>query len=248
MSAIGLTRASDPPVSSNKTTQKCPVMTDQDIDPDIYVDYKGTRVYFCCPRCRGKFKRDPEKYFKLIAQTDPAVGSTPLVVGSTPKSDASGGLVGEKATESPLESVWLVRLGRFHPAMTDLPIGALFAALTAELLFMRRRQPMFDHAARFCIWFAAITAVFTVPLGWCLGGFHPGTDDKLLGIHRWLGTASLLLLLMVLWTSESARRSSVESPGAWKRYRMLLFGGTLCIAVTAFFGGAMVWGLDHYWK
>jgi len=41
--------------------KSCPVMGNP-INPDIYVDYEGRRVYFCCQACVAKFKANPEKY------------------------------------------------------------------------------------------------------------------------------------------------------------------------------------------
>jgi len=43
----------------------CPV-TDDPIDPKIYVDYNGRRVYFCCEMCPPLFKKEPEKYLKKL--------------------------------------------------------------------------------------------------------------------------------------------------------------------------------------
>lgn len=45
----------------------CPVM-DTPIDPSIYVEYKGQRVYFCCPGCDRKFLADPERYVGKLPQ------------------------------------------------------------------------------------------------------------------------------------------------------------------------------------
>lgn len=39
----------------------CPVMGNE-IDPQVFVDYRGVRVYFCCPPCIQKFEANPEKY------------------------------------------------------------------------------------------------------------------------------------------------------------------------------------------
>ncbi len=44
----------------------CPVMGGE-INKDVYVDYEGQRVYFCCPGCEEKFLEDPEKYLKKMA-------------------------------------------------------------------------------------------------------------------------------------------------------------------------------------
>jgi len=48
----------------------CPVMGNP-INPDIYVDHEGRRVYFCCQACVAKFKADPETYLaKLDAPSE----------------------------------------------------------------------------------------------------------------------------------------------------------------------------------
>ena len=44
----------------------CPVMGNP-IDKKIFADYKGKRVYFCCPGCLPTFKQDPEKYLKILS-------------------------------------------------------------------------------------------------------------------------------------------------------------------------------------
>ena len=52
----------------NATVQKtCPVMGG-DIKRDIFVEYKGKKVYFCCPPCKEKFNADPEKYLSKLPQ------------------------------------------------------------------------------------------------------------------------------------------------------------------------------------
>ena len=45
--------------------EKCPV-TDKPISRDYHVDYKGKRIYFCCPACPEDFKADPEKYMEKL--------------------------------------------------------------------------------------------------------------------------------------------------------------------------------------
>ncbi len=45
--------------------EKCPVMGGA-IRKDIYVDYKGKRIYFCCPACPDEFKKNPDKYMKKL--------------------------------------------------------------------------------------------------------------------------------------------------------------------------------------
>ncbi len=45
----------------------CPIM-DAPIDKNIFVEYKGKKVYFCCKGCETKFMQDPEKYIAKLPQ------------------------------------------------------------------------------------------------------------------------------------------------------------------------------------
>ena len=53
------------PVAGEQTT--CPIM-DAPINKDIFVEYKGKKVYFCCPGCEDKFNAEPEKYLAKLPQ------------------------------------------------------------------------------------------------------------------------------------------------------------------------------------
>ncbi len=45
----------------------CPV-TGEPIQQDVYTDYDGSRVYFCCSACIAKFKASPMKYLPAVYQ------------------------------------------------------------------------------------------------------------------------------------------------------------------------------------
>ena len=53
--------------AKENTQANCPVMGGK-INKDIYADYKGKRVYFCCPACIEPFNKDPEKYIKKLQE------------------------------------------------------------------------------------------------------------------------------------------------------------------------------------
>jgi hypothetical protein len=40
---------------------KC-LVSGKDVSPDATADYKGAKVYFCCPGCPGAFAKDTKKY------------------------------------------------------------------------------------------------------------------------------------------------------------------------------------------
>jgi len=55
-----------PTASIEQTT--CPVMEGNKIDKNVFVEYKGKTVYFCCEACKAKFLADPEKYVAKLPQ------------------------------------------------------------------------------------------------------------------------------------------------------------------------------------
>ena len=46
----------------------CPIMEGNPIDKNIFVEYKGKKVYFCCAGCPDVFKANPEKYISKLPQ------------------------------------------------------------------------------------------------------------------------------------------------------------------------------------
>jgi len=45
----------------------CPIM-DSPINKAFFTEYKGKKVYFCCPGCKEKFEEEPEKYIAKLPQ------------------------------------------------------------------------------------------------------------------------------------------------------------------------------------
>jgi YHS domain-containing protein len=45
----------------------CPVM-ENPINKQLFIEYKGKKVYFCCPECKPRFEADPEKYLAKLPQ------------------------------------------------------------------------------------------------------------------------------------------------------------------------------------
>ncbi len=43
----------------------CPVMGGT-INKEVFSDYNGERIYFCCPGCIATFEKNPEKYIKTM--------------------------------------------------------------------------------------------------------------------------------------------------------------------------------------
>ncbi len=98
----------------------CPVMTDMKVDSDIFTDYEGKRVYFCCPNCRAAFRRNPEKYLPLLPQF--------------------GGVVADITHDQGNHGPWLTLPGLIKP-VGIATLSCLVLTVAAALL--RRKKPRF---------------------------------------------------------------------------------------------------------
>ena len=75
---LAMASSTEPAETAVKHQTVCPIMGG-DVDKNIYADYQGKRIYFCCNACLNSFKADPEKVMKKIAQQE-------IVLEDTPKS------------------------------------------------------------------------------------------------------------------------------------------------------------------
>jgi len=87
--AAGSLWATDPkappeakPAPQATAQTKCPVLAG-DINREIYVDYKGKRIYFCCAGCDEEFKKDPEKYLKKLKEQGVTLEPAPAGAANT---------------------------------------------------------------------------------------------------------------------------------------------------------------------
>jgi len=55
----------------------CPVMGGA-INREYYADYKGKRVYFCCPGCKEKFAADPGMYIEKLEEQGVDIEDVPV--------------------------------------------------------------------------------------------------------------------------------------------------------------------------
>lgn len=69
-------------------------------------------------------------------------------------------------------------------------------------------------------------------------------DDWVQTTHRWLGTGTVFMTLLTLALLARASRASV--PSGRLRFRLALFATAGLVGVTGFFGGALVYGINHY--
>jgi YHS domain-containing protein len=80
LAPAGLVLAQKAPAKAKPNQTVCPVFGGE-INKDIYVDYKGHRIYFCCEGCDDEFKKDPEKYMKKLESQGVELEKSPAAAG-----------------------------------------------------------------------------------------------------------------------------------------------------------------------
>ncbi len=55
-------------VAKANEQKTCPIMAGNPINKDLFTEYKGKKVYFCCPGCEGKFAENPEECIAKLPQ------------------------------------------------------------------------------------------------------------------------------------------------------------------------------------
>jgi uncharacterized membrane protein len=160
-----------------------------------------------------------------------------------PETPAPSALPAEEVAAGPtnlsIGRHFLTWIGKFHLLILHFPIALLAAAAGRETWSMVRGVRIPAPEVRYCVLLGATSAVFTVALGWlhALGG-HGADLPRVLTLHRWLGTAAGVWLVVTLVASEWDVRRGERSRLA----RLLLLGGALLVGLTAHFGGTLAQG------
>ncbi len=135
--------------------------------------------------------------------------------------------------------------GQFHPSIIHFPVALLMLGALAEFFYLLKPGQFLRNAVSFNLYLAAPSSILATALGWCLTATEGVTPElkATLYWHRWLGTgtAVLALLLLVMWHFEF-----IKSKTGTRVFRLFLFSGALLVAVTGHLGGQLVYGLDWY--
>lgn len=204
--------------ASDITNPMCPVLLDEAVDPEVWVDYEGQRV--------GHAEEE----------------AVQVPVDPEQRHDHE---TGHGQSEGPSR---LVRfLGKFHPLAVHFPIALVLAALAAETLGALTRQSLFSDAARFSIVLAALSAMATAGLGWAAGAVahYPGDLAETLWLHRWVGSGTGILIVVTAVLSEIAQRQ--EENGRTRRaYWVVLIFASLGVSVTGHLGASLIYGANYF--
>jgi len=193
------------------------------------------------PPVRGKISEEQARGLVAYLRT-----FAPTMDKSTQEEQEEAATVGSAGIKPPRGFFKkLIRwFGKFHPPSVHFPIALLTAAVVAEFLRIRTGKPAFDVILRYCLWFGTITALVSGVLGWFLGGFRLTDPSWVMLTHRWLGTSTVVCAVLVLMLCEVRCRLEHRQTGLW--FRVPLIALAVLVSATGFFGGAMVFGLNHY--
>jgi len=131
-------------------------------------------------------------------------------------------------------------IGRFHPILVHLPIGALTALVLVELLCLRRKvEEQIGSAALLMLFVGAAGAVVAVLAGIMLSreGGYASADYTL---HLWMGIAGTGAVLLALVMRVMGM--SGENRGLLDGARATFLAGFAVMGLGAHFGGNMVHG------
>jgi uncharacterized membrane protein/YHS domain-containing protein len=248
----------------------CPVMTDEEIDPNFFSIYKGRKVYLCCKRCRTKFEADPEAY---IANLPPLVDTASLMTNAsqtqtstdTPAEDGHGQTDHEDpATTTSAQgendhaehakgatgiTSLLSYLGRFHVLITHFPIallsfGAFFEGVSILGIGGSNAKSV-SSIVRASIGFGALGAVAAISLGLMnsIGEDYSGILSDVFWWHRLLGITTAVMALLAWFAVERRARKSTPGTIAFARATILLTAAL--VGITGHLGGSLVFGWDY---
>jgi uncharacterized membrane protein len=96
-----------------------------------------------------------------------------------------------------IENNFVFFLGRFHPLILHLPIGALVILFFMEIIHSWRKELDLEAACNLLLWFSTISIFPTVLLGFFLASTGD-YDDELLSVHKRLGWFKDLIIVRVL--------------------------------------------------
>lgn len=234
----------------------CPVLMDEKVDPEVFVEYEGRRLYLCCQKCQRKFVANPQRYQEniqivLASATDPVTPTPTQEDHDHEPADTSNhghdddrdhDHASEEGSLGPVQhaGAWL---GKLHPLSVHFPIALLMVATLAELMRWITQNRWFTAPAQFAAVLGGLMGVIAAILGWLFGGFQVTDGDWIMTTHRWVGTATGAVALLIVFFCVADIRA--PSPARHKRYLVALLLGTALVSVSGFLGGALIYGIDH---
>ncbi|WP_158965398.1 c-type cytochrome domain-containing protein [Paraglaciecola sp. L3A3] len=134
---------------------------------------------------------------------------------------------------------WAIFFGRFHIVVLHLPIGWLMLVPFIEVISRKCQLAELSKAIRFILYFAAISAVLAVIVGFTLAS-SDGYSGELVTTHMWLGITTAIFTILACLANETYHLAK-------KHIYQITYFACLSIALVAVIigghlGGSLVQG------
>ncbi len=229
---------------AQEINKMCPVMTEEEVDPEMTITFRGKTVAFCCDICIAKFKANPDKYLPRLPQFASAPAS-----GVDGSADAARNPeAAEHSHDGSIESVADDRppwWGRVHPVLVHFPLAGMPLALLGFLAWIRRGSESFAKADVAPLLAATVAAILAVNSGKTLEDAtrFSASMQEIVQDHEWY-SERIMVLAIALSVLRIWRWNRMTGKWRW------VYGGGLLLACallgyTGFLGGSLVFGPDH---
>ena len=222
----------------------CPVMTEEEVDPEMTITFRGKTVAFCCDTCIKKFRANPDRYLPRLPQFASApvsdVGDPDHAADKPEAAEHSHGEGVEPAGDE--RSPWW---GRVHPVLVHFPLAGMPLALLGFLAWIRRGSESFAKADVAPLLAATVASILAVNSGKTLEDATRFSVSmrEIVQDHEWYSERIMVLAIAL----------SVLRIWRWNRmtgkWRWVYGGGLLLVCgmlgYTGFLGGSLVFGPDH---
>lgn len=140
------------------------------------------------------------------------------------------------------DPIWyrlLKYVGKLHVLVIHFPIAFLLGACLAQWWFMAKGTG--ERTALVMLWFGTLGAIAAASLGWAFAydSAYFGDSEELLFWHRWLGTSTATVALLVLLFRKKLGKKGLA---------IGLTAATLLVGIAAHYGGSLVRGADYLLK
>jgi uncharacterized membrane protein/YHS domain-containing protein len=209
-------------------------MQGEKVDPTIFTEYRGKRVYFCCESCVEDFKADPEAYLHLLPQfaDGASAAEAPAAAPGASAAEAPAAAPGASAAEAPAAAPAPAGgetgaapksprekhpLGGLHPVLVHFPVALSLVAFLAQLVSLLLAGKFLRNFAALSIVIAAAFAVPSFLLGEeaeeAMGAMSASRHERVEDHAKWgeismyvVGGAALLTLLCRILPDKPAAR------------------------------------------
>ncbi len=136
--------------------------------------------------------------------------------------------------------------GKLHPMIVHIPIALTLAAGLAEVLVWLTRNHHFQNVARFNVIVAALGGMAATLAGIAAGMSteYPESFLHSFSMHRSLAVGVTVALVLAAVMSEIHHRTGKSLFRT--SYRIILMHCVALMSLCGWFGGHLVYGLEHY--